>query len=153
MRSQFSYTLRPKRGDMTDRIILYGTPMCPMVLPVSGILRRAQAPFVYVDISKDETAKEVVRGINKGNESVPTLIFPDGSTLTEPSRAELQAKLQEYGFKDPGGTLLDAWRENWMFTFMGVVFLVFAGATQTWMLAAIGVGFLLYPPISYRLKL
>jgi mycoredoxin len=138
---------------MTERIILYGTPTCPMVLPVSGILRRAKVPFVYVDISKDPDAKEIVCVINNGNASVPTLVFPDKSTLTEPSRSELQAKLQEYGFEDPGGTVLDAWRENWIFTFMGVVFFVFAGATQNWLLAAIGLAFLAYPPISYKLRL
>ncbi|MCZ7668230.1 MAG: hypothetical protein M5U34_14120 [Chloroflexi bacterium] len=138
---------------MSERIILYGTPTCPMVLPVSGILRRAKAPFVYVDISKDDKAKEIVRTINDGNESVPTLAFPDKTTLTEPSRAELQAKLLEYGFEDPGGTILDAWKENWIFTFLGVVFLVFAGATQNWILGAIGLALLAYPPLSYKLKI
>jgi mycoredoxin len=138
---------------MTERIILYGTPTCPAVLPASGILRRAQAPFVYVDISKDEEAKEVVRGINNGNESVPTLLFPDKTTLTEPSRVELQAKLLEYGFEDPGGSILDAWRENWIFTILGIMFFAFAGASQTWWLVLIGIAFLAYPPISYKLKL
>jgi mycoredoxin len=135
------------------RIVLYGTPSCPMVLPVSGILRRAKAPFAYVDISKDPEAKAQVRAINNGNESVPTLLFPDESMLTEPSRAALQAKLREYGYEDPGGTIWDAWRENWVFTFLGVVLLVFAGAAQSWVLAAFGLAFLAYPPISYKLKL
>ena len=138
---------------MTERITLYGTPSCPMVLPVSGILRRAKAPFEYVDISKNDEAKEIVRTINNGNESVPTLVFPDKTTLTEPSRAEVQAKLLEYGYEDPGGTIVDAWRENWIFTFLGIVFFVFAGATQNWILAAIGLAFLAYPPISYKLKI
>lgn len=138
---------------MTERIILYGTPTCPMVLPASGILRRAKAPFAYVDISKDDEAREIVRTINNGNESVPTLVFPDKTTLTEPSRTELQAKLLEYGYEDPGGTIMDAWRENWIFTFLGFVFFVFAGASQSWVLAALGVAFLAYPPISYKLKL
>ena len=127
---------------MTERIILYGTPSCLMVLPVSGILRRASAPFVYIDISKDSSAKEKVRGINNGNESVPTLLFPDESTLTEPSRSELKAKLREYGYEDPGGTVWDAWRENWVFTFLGVAFLLFAAAGQNWILAVFGLAFL-----------
>ena len=138
---------------MTERIVLYGTPSCPMVLPVSGILRRSKAPFEYVDISKNDEAKAIVRTINNGNESVPTLVFPDKTTLTEPSRAEVQAKLLEYGFEDPGGTILDAWKENWIFTFLGVVFFVFAAASQTWWLALIGLAFLAYPPLSYKLKI
>jgi mycoredoxin len=138
---------------MTERIILYGTPTCPTVLPASGILRRAKAPFVYVDISKDNEAKAIVRGINSGHESVPTLVFPDRSTLTEPSRSQLQEKLLEFGYEDPGGTLLDAWRENWIFTLLGIMFFAFAGASQTWWLVLFGVAFLAYPPISYKLKL
>ena len=40
-----------------------------------------------------------VRAINNGNESVPTLVFPDGSTLTEPTVGELQSKLESLGYK------------------------------------------------------
>ena len=138
---------------MTERIILYGTPTCPGVLPASGVLRRAKAPFIYVDISKNPDAKEIVRSINNGYESVPTLVFPDNSTLTEPSRSELMAKLLEYGYEDPGGTIWDAWRENWIITMLGVVLLVFAGPTQNWILALMGMALLAYPPISYKLKL
>lgn len=138
---------------MTERIILYGTPTCPQVLPASGILRRAKAPFEYVDISKNTEAKEIVRSINNGNESVPTLVFPDKTTLTEPSRSDLKEKLSELGYEDPGGTLIDAWRENWIFTILGIMFFAFAGATQNWILAVFGLAFLAYPPISYKLDL
>ena len=47
--------------------------------------------------------------------------------------------------------MLDAWKENWIFTFLGIVFLIFAGAAQNWILVAIGLAFLAYPPISYKL--
>ena len=55
--------------------------------------------YDYVDIRKDEAGRLRVQEIHAGNESVPTLVFADGSTLTEPSRVTLLAHLDslEYG--------------------------------------------------------
>jgi mycoredoxin len=82
-------------------IIVYGTRWCGMVAPVRDALEKAGAPFDYVDIREDEAGRERVREINHGNESVPTLVFPDGSTLTEPSLAQLNAKLRAMGHEIP----------------------------------------------------
>ncbi len=54
--------------------------------------------YSYVDIHHDEPGRQRVREINHGNESVPTLVFPDGSTLTEPSLLTLQTYLQRSEF-------------------------------------------------------
>jgi len=86
---------------MSEKLIVYGTPVCPMVPPVRGLLSAAQVEYVYVDISQDNAARERVREINAGNESVPTLEFPDGSTLTEPSTSELTARLKTLGYAVP----------------------------------------------------
>ncbi|MGB1254124.1 MAG: glutaredoxin domain-containing protein, partial [Candidatus Promineifilaceae bacterium] len=77
---------------------VYGTPVCPMVTPVRSALKRANVEYTYVDIWVDDEARQQVRSINNGNESVPTLIFPDGSTLTEPSNKQLLSKLSSLGF-------------------------------------------------------
>ena len=69
-----------------------------MLPPVRSQLRRAHVPFDYVDISFDGPANARVREINGGNASVPTIVFPDGTTLTEPSEAELAAALERQGF-------------------------------------------------------
>ena len=69
-----------------------------MLPPVRSQLRRARVPFDYVDISFDGPANARVREINGGSASVPTLVFPDGTTLTEPSEAELAAALERQGF-------------------------------------------------------
>lgn len=50
--------------------------------------------YLEVNIENDDTAIELVRGLNDGEESIPTLVFNDGSTLTEPSILELQEKLK-----------------------------------------------------------
>ncbi len=84
-----------------QKIILFGHPMCPMVGPVMGMLARAKADYEYINIHRDEAARARVRAINHGNESVPTLVFPDGSTLTEPSSGQLQARLEALGYHVP----------------------------------------------------
>jgi mycoredoxin len=88
-----------------NRITVYGSPACAMVPWVRNVLERADAVYEYVDIHKVLEARERVREINHGYESVPTLVFPDGSTLTEPTRGELQAKLGSLGyeFRPPTG--------------------------------------------------
>ena len=83
---------------MSEKIIVYGTPVCPMVTPVRGALKRASVEYDYIDIWQDDEARARVRSINNGNESVPTIIFPDGSTLTEPSGQQLLSKLGDLGF-------------------------------------------------------
>lgn len=82
-----------------NSIILYGHPFCGDVRPVQDILRAAGAPFRYVNIHKSEEGMKIVSRINKGNLSVPTLVFPDKTTLTEPTRPALLAKLAKYGYE------------------------------------------------------
>ena len=60
---------------MSEKIMLYGTPLCGMVPPVRGVLDRAGASYEYIDISQDDVARQRVREINEGLESVPTLEF------------------------------------------------------------------------------
>lgn len=81
--------------------MLYGHPYCPMVGPVKRLLDGAGVEYEYVNIHQDEAGRSRVREINDGNESVPTLIFPDGSTLTEPSTSQLRAKLSAAGYTIP----------------------------------------------------
>lgn len=86
---------------MSRKIILYGHPVCAMVYPVRGMLTRSGVEFEYVDIHQDAEGRARVREINRGYESVPTLVFPDGGTLTEPSSGEINAKLQSLGYDVP----------------------------------------------------
>jgi mycoredoxin len=83
---------------MQNTIIVYGNPTCPNLGPVKGLLTQSKVKFEYIDIEQDSVAATRVRAINNGNESVPTLVFPDGSTLTEPTVGELQSKLKSLGY-------------------------------------------------------
>lgn len=84
---------------MPEKTIVYGHPACPALGPVQALLAQSNVPFEYIDIHQDTAAAERVRVINDGHESVPTLVFPDGSTLTEPTVGQLQAKLESLGYK------------------------------------------------------
>ncbi len=86
---------------MQPTIIVYGTPDCPKVLPAIDLLLKARVHFEYVNILENPTARQYVQAVNKGYESVPTLVFPDGSTLTEPSRSTLKLKLADLGCPVP----------------------------------------------------
>ncbi len=92
--------------DTTEKVVIFGHSTCPNVGPVKGLLKLSKIEFEYVDIHKDREAAETVRNLNNGNESVPTLIFPDGSKLTEPSIKILIAKLKSYGYKIGGAAWL-----------------------------------------------
>lgn len=63
------------------------------------MLAQAKVPYTYVDIHRDAPAAALIRSLNQGNASVPTLVFPDGSTLTEPSATELKRKLETMGYR------------------------------------------------------
>ena len=84
---------------MTKSITVYGHPTCPGVGPVRAMLGQSKIEYTYVNIRRDPNAAAIVRSINNGNESVPTLVFPDGTTLTEPSASELKQKLETLGYQ------------------------------------------------------
>lgn len=89
---------QPDITKSSARILVYGNEYCPGVPPVRSLLRRAGVDYQYVSISLNRAARQRVLEINRGNASVPTLVFPDGSTLTEPSLAELTARLEALGY-------------------------------------------------------
>jgi mycoredoxin len=82
---------------MPAPIILYGHAYWPQVYSVRFALDRAGVKYEYVNIRQDEAARARVRAINAGCESVPTLVFPDGTSLTEPSKEELEQRLASLG--------------------------------------------------------
>ncbi|MCB0124260.1 MAG: glutaredoxin domain-containing protein [Caldilineaceae bacterium] len=84
---------------MTKPITVYGHPTCPGVGPVRAMLGQSKVDYTYINIRQDPDGAAIVRSINNGNESVPTLVFPDGTTLTEPSVGELKGKLESLGYR------------------------------------------------------
>jgi len=78
---------------MPEQIKVYGTKWCPDCTRAKRILDQHQVDYTWIDIEQDAPAADYVVKVNKGNRSVPTIIFPDGSILVEPSNSELENKL------------------------------------------------------------
>lgn len=76
-------------------ILVYGTPGCSDCLMAKRVLAERQASYTWIDITHDADAADMVVRINGGYRTVPTILFPDGRVLVEPSRRELEDALTE----------------------------------------------------------
>jgi mycoredoxin len=79
----------------TPLITMYTTSWCGYCVRLKSQLRRAGIGFQDVNIESEPEAAEVVREINNGNQTVPTLVFPDGTALTNPSVSQVARRLAE----------------------------------------------------------
>lgn len=78
---------------MSAAFTLYSTPWCGYCHRLKGQLQREGISFAEVDIEQEPDAAQIVETANDGNQTVPTLVFTDGSALTNPSLAQIKAKL------------------------------------------------------------
>lgn len=78
---------------MSEQFTLYSTPWCGYCHRLKGQLDREGISYVEVDIEAVPAAAEIVEKANKGNQTVPTLVFADGTALTNPSLAQVKAQL------------------------------------------------------------
>jgi mycoredoxin len=78
---------------MSATFTMYSTPWCGYCFRLKGQLDREGIPFEMVDIEQQPEAAELVATINNGNQTVPTLVYADGSAMTNPSLAQVKAKL------------------------------------------------------------
>jgi len=74
-------------------IICYGTIWCPDCHRTRRLFDDYNIPYQWVNIDRDPQAEAFVKKVNNGNRSVPTIVWPDGSILVEPSRKDLARKL------------------------------------------------------------
>lgn len=79
-----------------SQIILYGTSWCGDCRRARRIFAQLQVAYLDVDIDNDPQAEAFVKQLNRGNRSVPTIVFPDGTLMTEPDNARLSQKLTQY---------------------------------------------------------
>ena len=81
----------------TKTLTVYGTTWCADCRLAKLWLHEHKIAFVDINIEEDEKAVEEVLKINNGMQTVPTILFPDGSVLTEPSNKELEQKALALG--------------------------------------------------------
>jgi mycoredoxin len=77
----------------TDRIRMYTTPWCGYCRQLKRQLDAEGIDYAEIDIERTPGAAEFVMSVNGGNQTVPTLLFPDGTALTNPSLAQVRANL------------------------------------------------------------
>ncbi|HUY98760.1 MAG TPA: FAD-dependent oxidoreductase [Thermomicrobiaceae bacterium] len=81
------------RDGHVDQIALYGAPWCPDCRRSKAFLMEQRIPFTWVDIDADAAGLRFVEELQHGGRTIPTIVFPDGSHLLEPSNADLAEKL------------------------------------------------------------
>ncbi len=72
---------------------MYTTSWCGYCARLKSQLKRAGIGYTEVDIESRPEAADVVTQVNNGNRTVPTLVFNDGSALTNPSVAQVTGRL------------------------------------------------------------
>ncbi len=78
---------------MSAQLTMYSTPWCGYCHRLKSQLDREGISYEVVDIEQHPEAAQVVEQVNNGSQTVPTLVFPDGSALTNPSVAQVKARL------------------------------------------------------------
>lgn len=81
------------------QIKFYGATWCPDCRRAKDYLDAHKVQYEYIDLEKDPNAAAEVEKINKGLQSIPTIVFPNGKILTEPSNQELEAALKAINHK------------------------------------------------------
>lgn len=78
-------------------VTMYSTPWCGYCHRLRGQMDREGIAYDVVDIEQQPEAAEIVMRVNNGNQTVPTLVYADGSAQTNPSLAQVKTKLAELG--------------------------------------------------------
>jgi mycoredoxin len=78
---------------MSAQLVMYSTPWCGYCRRLKSGLQREGIEFTEVDIEQDPDAAKFVMGVNGGNQTVPTVVYPDGTAVTNPTLAEVLDKV------------------------------------------------------------
>ena len=74
-------------------LTIYSTTWCGPCQRLKAQIARAGIPYTEIDIEDHPDGAELVMEINGGSQTVPTVVFADGSTMTNPSLIEVQSHL------------------------------------------------------------
>ena len=74
-------------------LTMYSTSWCGYCHRLKSQLDREGIQYDVIDIEQDPASAEFVMGVNGGNQTVPTLVFPDGSAMTNPTLSQVKDRL------------------------------------------------------------
>lgn len=80
---------------MAQPLTMYTTTWCAFCKRLKSQLAREGIEISEINIEEDESAAEYVMSVNGGFQTVPTVVFPDGSAMTNPSVAQVRQRLHE----------------------------------------------------------
>ena len=80
---------------MAQPLTMYTTTWCAFCRRLKKQLAADGIEVAEVNIEEDPTAAEFVMSVNGGCQTVPTMLFPDGTALTNPSLAAVKRRLSE----------------------------------------------------------
>ncbi|WP_199253727.1 mycoredoxin [Mycolicibacterium mengxianglii] len=78
-----------------SELTMYSTTWCGYCKRLKTALKAKGIGYTEVDIEMEPEAAKFVQSVNGGNQTVPTVKFADGSTMTNPSIRDVQAKIAE----------------------------------------------------------
>ncbi len=78
----------------TAELVMYSTTWCGYCVRLKHFMDREGIAYREVNIEHDDDAAEFVRSVNRGNQTVPTVLFPDGTAVTNPSPAQVRELLR-----------------------------------------------------------
>jgi len=78
---------------VSGQLTMYTTSWCGYCRNLKRQLARDGIDMAEVDIERDPAAADFVMSVNGGNQTVPTVVFPDGAVLTNPSAAQVRERL------------------------------------------------------------
>lgn len=79
----------PAEGSIT----MFSTEWCGYCKRLKKMLDSEGIGYTEVDIERTPGTPELVEQVNGGNQTVPTVVYPDGSTATNPSLLDVKAAL------------------------------------------------------------
>jgi len=79
----------------TEPIKIYGADWCPDCHRSKNYLEQLQIPFRWINVDQNDEAQAYVREMNDNKLIIPTILFPDGTVMVEPSNAQLSRKIKQ----------------------------------------------------------
>ena len=76
-----------------SQITMYSADWCGDCRRSKRLMDELNVEYTIIDVEADQSAADKVREINGGAQSIPVIVFADGTHLTEPSDIALKAKL------------------------------------------------------------
>lgn len=75
-------------------VTMFSTTWCGYCTSLKRALDREGISYEEINIENEPQAAEFVMSVNQGNQTVPTLLFPDGTAATNPSVHQVKARLR-----------------------------------------------------------